>query len=126
MAPAHSLDHATLQVLADNNIKTITDGFSLYPYYYKEILFVPQLLSTPRKMPFGVYTWCLHPNNMGEDSIQRLEEFINANKENIISFHDTRQYAKNSFFTKITGVIIKGLLTIFRKINNLRGLSNTN
>lgn len=118
MAPAHSLDHTTLEVLVNNNIKTITNGFCLYPYYYKEIFFVPQLFATPRKMPFGVYTWCLHPNTMDEDSIQRLEEFIKANKENIISFDDAKKYATNRFFAKFTGLIIKGLLTILRRINN--------
>ena len=115
MAPAHSLDHTTLKALVDNEIKTITDGFCLYPYYDQEILFVPQLFSTPRKMLFGVYTWCLHPNHMDRESIERLEDFIIANKENIISFPDAKKYATNSIVTKATGLIIKGVLTILRK-----------
>lgn len=115
MAPAHSLDRTTLKVLKNNNICTITDGFCLYPYYYKEILFVPQLLSTPRKMPFGIYTWCLHPNNMNEGGIRDIDNFIKDNKDDIISFCDAKKYATTSYFNKFVGFINKGLLTVLRK-----------
>ncbi|MGI6423718.1 MAG: DUF2334 domain-containing protein [Tepidanaerobacteraceae bacterium] len=118
MAPAHTLDKTTLKALIDNNIYTVTDGFCLYPYYYEEILFVPQLLSTPRKMPFGIYTWCLHPNNMTEGSIREIEKFIKDNKEDIISFKDAKKYATNSFLNKLTGFINKGLLSILRSLRS--------
>jgi len=114
MAPAHTLDKTTLKALINNNINVVTDGFCLFPYYYEEILFVPQLLSTPRKMPFGIYTWCLHPNSMTEKSILKIEKFIKDNKENIISFRDAKKYATNSYLNKFTGFINKGLLSILR------------
>ena len=118
MAPAHTFDKTTLKVLVDNNINIVTDGFCLFPYYHEEILFVPQLLSTPRKMPFGVYTWCLHPNSMTEESMIKIEKFIKDNKENIISFKDAKKYTTNSSFNKFTGSINKGLLKILRSFRN--------
>ena len=118
MAPAHTLDKTTLKALINNNINVVTDGFCLFPYYHEEILFVPQLLSTPRKMPFGVYTWCLHPNSMTEESMIKIEKFIKDNKENIISFKDAKKYTTNSSFNKFTGSINKGLLKILRSFRN--------
>ncbi|NLY44369.1 MAG: DUF2334 domain-containing protein, partial [Tissierella sp.] len=95
MAPAHSFDEITLKVLVDNDIKTITDGYTFYPYYYKNILFVPQLLSTPRKMPFGIYTWCLHSNTMSSESIGIVEKFIKENQRDVISFHEAEKYVRS-------------------------------
>src|SRR5699024_36528 len=114
MAPAHSFDENTLKALENNAIKVITDGYTLYPYYYKNILFVPQLLSTPRKMPFGIYTWCLHPNGMGKESIKKMEEFIKENKDNIISFNEAKQFVTKSYLNKTIGSLNKGVLKLLR------------
>ncbi|HHV26591.1 MAG TPA: DUF2334 domain-containing protein [Tissierellia bacterium] len=115
MAPAHSFDENTLNALIDNDIKTVTDGYTFYPYYFKGILFVPQLLSTPRKMPFGIYTWCLHPNIMNSRKINAIEEFIKQNQDNIISFTEAKKYVKNSKLNAIGGRINKRILKMIRK-----------
>lgn len=114
MAPAHSFDHNTLKALENNDIGIITDGYTLYPYYYRNILFVPQLFSTPRKMLFGVFTWCLHPNVMKSKGIKRVERFIEENKENIISFSDSKKYVTNSYLNKAVGDLNKIVLNKLR------------
>lgn len=115
MAPAHSFDENTLKALINNDIKVITDGYTIYPYYHKDILFVPQLLSTPRKMPFGIYTWCLHSNNMVKESIDKVERFIEENEKDIISFNNAKKYATRSNLNKIMGSLNKKMLKALRK-----------
>lgn len=120
MAPAHSFDVTTLEVLRNNNINTITDGYGLYPYTYKDILFVPQLFSKPRKMPVGIFTWCLHTNTMSDKDIDDLEIFIKNNQESIISFKDAKKYKKDNILCKTLNNLIKHLVIFTRKIKRNR------
>ena len=77
IAPAHGLDSTTLKALADvSNIRVISDGFYLYPAQYKEFTIFPQQLWRFRKMPFGVWTICLHPSSMSDDNFTELEKFL--------------------------------------------------
>ena len=116
MAPFHSFDETTLRVLVNNEIKVVTDGSAYYPYFYKEILFVPQLLATPRKMPFGIYTWCLHPNTMNIKRINMFEKFIKNNQKDIICFSEAKNYVKSDIINKIGASLNKRLLKIIRTI----------
>ncbi len=119
MAPAHSYDETTLEVLVVNDIRTITDGYTLYPYFYKGILFVPQVTPTPRKMPFGVFTWCLHPNTMSIHAIQLVEQFIVKNRADLISFPEARSYVKNSKANMITAKFNQGFLNARTALYNV-------
>lgn len=116
MAPAHSFDRITMECLKENGINVITDGYSLYPYCEDGILFVPQLLSKPRKMPFGIYTWCLHTNSMSNKAIDELEIFIKNNKDDIISFSEAKKNVVNGFISKIQRWILKYLIIAIRKL----------
>ena len=114
MAPSHSFDNITIECLEENNINTITDGYALYPYYDKEMYFLPQLFSKPRKMPFGVYTWCLHPNSLSDEDINDIEKFIKSNKENIICFKDSYNYIKTSRVYTIQRILLKKIINFIR------------
>lgn len=120
MAPSHSFDSTTIDVLISNGINTITDGYSLYPYYDQDMLFVPQLFEAPRKMPFGIYTWCLHTNNMSEKDIDYLEKFIIDNKENVIPFTGVEKYAKNYIGLELQNFLLRKTIIFLRKIRNLK------
>lgn len=110
MAPAHSFDSITLKVLKNSNLNVITDGFGLYPYYYQDILFVPQLFSKPRRMPFGIFTFCLHINSFKDDNLLDIEKFIIKNKRNIISFSDITSNIKTTKWIKFNNYIIRKLM----------------
>ena len=114
MAPSHSFDNITIECLKENNINAITDGYALYPYYDKDMYFLPQLFSKPRNMPFGVYTWCLHPNSLSEEDINDMEEFIKNNKENIICFKDSYNYMKTSGVYTIQRILLKKIINFIR------------
>jgi hypothetical protein len=94
MAPNHSFDFATLKVLLSLGFKAITDGIGLYPYLQSGILFIPQIFWRLRKMPFGIITFCLHPNTMSDSDFFQLETFCKAEK-NIFAFHDIYEFKPN-------------------------------
>jgi predicted deacetylase len=61
VAPAHSFDENTVQILINLGIRTISDGLSLYPYRdTQNVTWVPQQLWKFRSVPFGVWTICIH------------------------------------------------------------------
>ena len=71
MAPAHSFDLNTLKALKElTDIEYITDGFAIFPFEKYGFKWLPQQLWKFRRFPFGVWTICLHPNNM---SIPQVE-----------------------------------------------------
>ncbi len=121
MAPAHSFDRITMECLKKNEINIITDGHALFPYYEDDILFVPQLFSEPRKMPFGLYTWCLHLNSMSDKNIEDLEKFIKNNNTNIISFNESRKYVIGHKSKKFQKLLLKNSILFFRKLKRRRG-----
>ncbi len=79
MAPAHSFDKNTLKALRALGFRYITDGYSLFPYKRGGLKFIPCQASSPRKMPFGLMTVCLHPNTMREDALSALENWLEQN-----------------------------------------------
>lgn len=63
VAPAHSFDASTVRALRAANLRTISDGFSVYPVTDRNGMFwVPQQIWRFRRMPFGVWTICAHHN----------------------------------------------------------------
>jgi len=122
MAPAHSFDKITIECLKENGINVVTDGYSLYPYYKYGILFVPQLLAKPRKMPFGIYTWCLHTNTMSDKNIEEIYEFVNKNKDDIISFPEAIKYVISNINYKIQNLLLKNTMNFVRKLRKTNNL----
>lgn len=116
MAPSHSMDNITIECLKRNEINVVTDGWALYPYYYKDVLFVPQLFATPKKMPFGIYTWCFHTNTMSEKNIDELEIFITENKKDIICFSEAEKYNIGNINYRVQSFILKNSITFARKL----------
>lgn len=117
-APNHTFDDNTIKALVElNNIKFISDGYAIYPYRYKKMLFFPSVFDTPHKiLPFGVWTFVYHPNNMEEKDFKYLEDFIKKNKANfnfnldfIIDKYDNRKRS-------ILDWMIEKLIFIFRKV----------
>lgn len=80
MAPSHTFDSHTLAALRrETDIDTVTDGLALQPFHRAGLRWIPQQLWRLRRMPFGVWTVCLHPNAMSDDEVKgfiaRLEDF---------------------------------------------------
>jgi peptidoglycan/xylan/chitin deacetylase (PgdA/CDA1 family) len=84
IAPGHSFDDITLDVLAHVGIEVVSDGFSLFPYKDdRGLLWIPQQLWRFRRMPMGVWTVCLHPNSWGKHQFDQFRRDISAYRSKI-------------------------------------------
>lgn len=100
MAPSHSFDKNTLLALCENNISTVTDGYGLYPYLSRGLLFIPQQIATPRRIILGVFTFCQHINFMTNEDHQFIENFIKKHCKDCISVEEIRAKSWNSLTTQ--------------------------
>lgn len=87
MAPGHTYDKNTLQALIANGFTTITDGYAEVPYSWGKLNFYP-CRGGEYKIPAKVNTICLHANVMQDADYIKLEQFIKANKDSIVSFSE--------------------------------------
>ncbi len=86
MAPSHSFDVDTLRALRALGFTAVTDGFGFYPYELEGLTLVPQLLASPKHIGFGVYTICLHSNEMDAGRVDAMLEFMARHERRFISF----------------------------------------
>jgi predicted deacetylase len=74
VAPAHSFDANTVAALSNVGMRTISDGYALYPYQDADgITWIPQQLGRFRNMPFGVWTICHHINDWTSREVAQLD-----------------------------------------------------
>lgn len=92
MAPSHSFDELTLQVISDLGFRYITDGLGYFPYKMRGLLMVPQQLWYPEKFLFGIFTLCIHANTPDDLFFEALDTFLGKNAGNNISFNDIKRY----------------------------------
>lgn len=116
MAPFHSYDSATLQALKDLGFTTLTDGYGLIPWRDNGLVFVPQLFERPANLGFGIYTMCLHLNNMTIGEIDRLGQFMKANSRRFIGFDQARARAWPKALVGPIGLTLRLALTAKRRL----------
>lgn len=87
MAPGHTFDENTLKALHENKIKYVTDGYTEYPYIREGLLFVPCKIDEA-SVPTGLDTLCIHLNNWTRSHFEKLESFLENNKEIIVSWEN--------------------------------------
>jgi len=101
VAPAHSFDKNTIEALkSETNIHIISDGIAWNPYYEYGMHWIPQQLWKPRKMLFGTWTICYHPDDMSNNDFEILEDFLKKNSKNIISVDELKLSKKRKSFTE--------------------------
>ena len=73
VAPSHTFDKNTLKALKEHTtIEIISDGVALFPFYRFGFKWIPQQVWRFRKMPFGLWSGCFHPNEMNDKEINDL------------------------------------------------------
>lgn len=89
-APSHTFDTNTLIALREESeIRVISDMYTLKPYREGVFVFIPCQIGHPQKMPLpGTFTICLHPNTFDNAALERLDQFLKENRNNMISFSD--------------------------------------
>lgn len=88
MAPAHSFDATTVRALEALEFRYLTDGYGLYPYEIGSLTAVPQLFASPVHIGFGIYTICVHINNISDTRLTKLMTFIERHARQFIRFED--------------------------------------
>ena len=84
IAPAHSFDEVTLQILSESDFRYISDGFFLLPHLDRfGLTWIPQQLWSFRWRPFGVWTICFHINRWTSAEISGFVESIAKYRERI-------------------------------------------
>lgn len=86
MAPSHSFDANTLSALElESDIRFITDGHALAPYRDGSFVWIPQQLWHFRPLPTGVWSVCLHPNNMNRTEVDAFIKDLSRYRHAIIN-----------------------------------------
>lgn len=77
VAPGHTFDANTLDVLQTLRLSVVSDGHSVWPHRDDSgVLWIPQQIWRFRSLPFGVWTVCLHPNHWTNADLQVFEANI--------------------------------------------------
>lgn len=89
MAPSHTFDTNTIKALESvTSIRIITDGFSFRSFKKGNFIFIPQQLWSVKRLPFGLYTICIHPTSMELNQIHQFIEELDQISDQIISPDD--------------------------------------
>lgn len=89
MAPAHSFDDMTIDVLVKHNFKYITDGFSKKPYRKRNMIFIPVSLNirdAEKKLSKGITTLVIHTDTMDELLFERYKAICEMHKDSLVSY----------------------------------------
>lgn len=79
VAPAHGLDKVTCKVLAEMEVPwVISDGFARDIFYEHGVHWIPQQLWRFETKREGVWTICLHPNDMTSADFKSFETWLRS------------------------------------------------
>lgn len=77
VGPAHSFDTTTLVALREEtSIRVVSDGIALDAYFQHGFHWIPQQLWRMVARSSGLWTVCLHPNQLSESEIGVLDETL--------------------------------------------------
>lgn len=116
MAPSHSFDIHTVRALRALGFKRVTDGFGVYPYEIEGLTLVPQLLASPFHLGFGVYTICLHTNEMNSRKIENMLKFMKSNEHRFVGFEEACSLRSPFGLDKPMRALTKVTLTAARRL----------
>ena len=91
IAPAHCFDRLTLTALKTcTSIKVISDSIATRVYFKSGFYWVPQQLWEFCERSFGLWTVCLHPNQMNEAAMEKLEQDVLRYSGRIVDFSSAK------------------------------------
>jgi predicted deacetylase len=92
IAPAHSFDRTTLELLRELGFRYISDGFFPTPITDElGITWVPQQLWRYRWRPFGTWTICFHMNSWTSSDVRGFRQSTARYEESISDFRNVIQ-----------------------------------
>ncbi len=116
-APAHTYDENTVKACkAVGYFRFISDGYALRVFQKKGMTFIPSTFDTPKKMPFGLYTFIYHPSKMESIGFEYLEDFLKKNQKHITNVEMVLG-AKESG-QRVSGWIIENGIHVLRRLRH--------
>lgn len=115
VAPGHSFDNITIELLIELGIKVISDGYYLKPVKINRAVFIPQQLWRFRSFPTGIWTVCMHINSYTKENIFQLSLDIDKYKSKIVSLDNVLSHnsiCKPTYFDKIFSFMWKKMIQI--------------
>ncbi len=91
VAPAHSFDKVTVDLLVQRGINIISDGFYFRIIRYMGAVWIPQQIWRFRKFPLGIWTICFHHNSWSDSEINDFERSLVSFRDSIVSAKDLLQ-----------------------------------
>ncbi len=89
IAPSHCFDKITLQaIFNETSIRVVSDGIALNQYFEDSFHWIPQQLWNFKLKKYGLWTVCLHPNEMTNDDLESLRNNLIKFSSKIISYKD--------------------------------------
>lgn len=88
VAPRHGFDRNTLQVLREQGVGVISDGFAKAPFVRGGVTWIPQQLWGPVEKRAGAWTICIHANTAGDPLVAELREFLRKFRGQFTSVDD--------------------------------------
>ena len=79
VGPAHSFDVLTLRALREEtSIRVVSDGIAFNTFFEHDLHWIPQQIWRLAPRRAGLWTVCLHPNDMSEKKIADLDRLLGA------------------------------------------------
>jgi hypothetical protein len=95
VAPAHSFDVNTVDLLLKMGVHIINDGYAFYPYQDdRGMIWIPQQVGRFRNLPMGIWTVCFHFNLWDDEDFKRFRADLERFRRQIISVSDVLQICK--------------------------------
>jgi len=88
VAPGHSFDVVTVELLKEFGVQIISDGYFWRPVRHLGMTWVPQQLWRFRRFPGGVWTVCYHANRFDERDMARLAADLEYYRTQLVGLDD--------------------------------------
>jgi predicted deacetylase len=113
VAPGHSFDDVTLDLLPDVGIEVVSDGAALLPHRDRRgLVWLPQQSERFMGAPAGVWTVCLHVNRWDERRVARLAADLERHRrrlthvDEVVAAYGTR---RRGAVDRVVAVGLQGL-----------------
>jgi predicted deacetylase len=95
VAPAHSFDADTIDILLRMGVRIINDGYALYPYEDdRGMIWIPQQVGRFRNLLIGIWTVCFHFNRWKDEDLKRFRADLERFRAQILSVRDVLELCK--------------------------------
>jgi peptidoglycan/xylan/chitin deacetylase (PgdA/CDA1 family) len=84
VAPGHAFDDVTVNLLPEFGINIVSDGFYVRAVRRGGCAWLPQQLWRFRRLPFGLWTVCLHVNSWKDGTVSAFDRSLAMFKSQIV------------------------------------------